>query len=46
MDYNTLLDEINRLEVLLADARCEIRCLLVQIDDLEGELHRLERYGN
>jgi len=46
MDYSTLIDEIHHLEIMLAEARAEIRSLLVQIDDLEGELHRLERYGN
>ena len=46
MDYGTLIDEIHHLEVMLAEARAEVRSLLVAVDDLEGELHRLERYGN
>ncbi len=45
MDYNSLVEDIDRLELLLADARREIRALIVQIDDLEGELYRIERWG-
>lgn len=45
MDYDSLVEDIHRLELLLADARCEIRALIVQIDDLEGELYRIERWG-
>lgn len=45
MDYNDLIEEIHHLEIMLAEARAEVRTLRVAVDDLEGELHRLERYG-